>query len=74
MLRPVAHKSGTSAWAAQPDERGANHRARVAGVAAAGRRGKTEAHNTWLTATFGFKDRYSDQEIEAVRKGLDEAE
>jgi hypothetical protein len=28
----------------------------------------------WLTATFGFKDRYSDQEIEAVRKELDEAE
>jgi hypothetical protein len=27
-----------------------------------------------LTATFGFKDRYSDQEIEAVCKELDEAE
>jgi hypothetical protein len=26
-----------------------------------------------LTATFGFKDRYSDQEIEAVCKELDEA-
>jgi hypothetical protein len=30
--------------------------------------------DTWLTATFGFKDRYSDQEIEAVCKELDEAE
>ena len=30
--------------------------------------------DTWLTARFGFKDRYSDQEIEAVCKELDEAE
>jgi hypothetical protein len=30
--------------------------------------------DTWLTATFGFKDRYSDQEIETVCKELDEAE
>jgi hypothetical protein len=30
--------------------------------------------DTWLTATFGFKDRYSDQEIEAVCKELDDAE
>jgi hypothetical protein len=43
-------------------------------VAAAGRRGKAEARNTWLTATFGFKDRYSDREIEAVCRELDEAE
>jgi hypothetical protein len=30
--------------------------------------------DTRLTATFGFKDRYSVQEIEAVCKELDEAE
>jgi hypothetical protein len=42
-------------------------------VAAAGRE-RRRLVDTWLTATFGFKDRYSDQEIEAVCKELDEAE
>jgi hypothetical protein len=30
--------------------------------------GRRSLVDTWLTATFGFKDRYSDQEIEAVCK------
>jgi hypothetical protein len=46
-----------SAWAAQPDERGAIHRAGVAGVAAADDEERRKLVDIWLTATFGFKNR-----------------